>query len=80
MVTYAYEELFHQDSLPKNIIITYDNVTLTNSDIVSESLELTETLCPDENITLGSCNASQIKFRIGYIRRRLPLRNHNPTN
>lgn len=67
MVNYADKELFNQDSLPKNLIITYDNVTLTNSDIVSESFELTETLCPDENITLGSCNASQVKFRIGYI-------------
>lgn len=67
MVNYADIELFSEDSLPKNLIITYDNVTLTNSDIVSESFELTEILCPDENITLGSCNASQVKFRIGYI-------------
>lgn len=67
MVNYADKELFYEDGISKNLIITYDNVTLTNSDIVSESFELTETLCAEENIALGSCNASQIKFRIGYI-------------
>ena len=67
MIDYADKELFQQDSLPKNLIVTYDNVTLQNSDIVSESLEIVETLCDEENIVLGSCCASQVKFRIGYI-------------
>ena len=67
MIDYADKELFQQDSLPKNLIVTYDNVTLQNSDIVSESLEVVETLCDEENIVLGSCCASQVKFRIGYI-------------
>ena len=67
MIDYADKELFQQDSLPKNLIVTYDNVTLQNSDIVSESLEVVETLCDEENIVLGSCCASQVTFRIGYI-------------
>ncbi len=66
MISYADKELFEKDSIHKEVLITYDNVTLTNSDIISESLELTEILGSSDEIRVGECCASQIKFRIGY--------------
>ena len=40
------------------------NITITNDDIKSESMELTEMIESEENLTFKGCNASQFKFAV----------------
>ena len=63
MINYEYESLFRQDSIKKQIIITdNDTISLSNADIYSESLSLEESLCSEENLIFGSCEAACLKF------------------
>ena len=63
MVNYAYENLFKQNSIDKQIIITdNDSIELINSDIYSESLKLSESLCSEDEIVYGSCEATKLSF------------------
>ena len=58
--------LFYKDSSPKRwqILVKEGNVLLDNSKIVSDTLRITENLCSKEDITLGSCEASQLEVQI----------------
>lgn len=44
------------------VVITGDTTTLTNHQIVMESLNIHEALCSSDDLTFGECNASEIKF------------------
>ena len=61
-----YKELFNQSGIPKRLIINFPNlsVTLRNEDIVSESMEISESLCSGTELRFGSCEASVFKLRI----------------
>ena len=69
MIDYELEELFRQDSVKKNLIITdSDNeITLTNEDIYQESFKLRESLCSESELLFGSCEASEINFTTSYM-------------
>lgn len=64
--TKEYKELFNQSGVPKRLIVSFPNlsVTLRNEDIVSESMEITESLCSQSELRFGSCEASVFKLRI----------------
>ena len=49
----------------KQLTITFPdaNITLTNSDIVTESLKLTQTLESGNNLSFVGCNAAQVEFQ-----------------
>lgn len=66
MTNTAFKSLFNKNSVNKNFIIQSndDTVALSNSDMYSESFELTESLCSDTDLTIGSCESSRIKFKI----------------
>ena len=57
------------DSVHKNLTITISdrNVTFTNSDIVSESLELTESIETTRALTFKGCIATRYKFKVAGI-------------
>ena len=61
-----YKELFNQSGIPKRLIIHFPklSVTLRNEDIVSESMEISESLCSGTELRFGSCEASVFKLRI----------------
>ncbi len=61
-----YKELFNQSDVAKRLIIHFPNlsVTLRNEDIVSESMEISESLCSEPELRFGSCEASVFKLRI----------------
>ena len=61
-----YKELFNQSGIPKRLILSFPklSVTLGNEDIVSESMEITESLCSEPELRFGSCEASVFKLRI----------------
>jgi len=64
--TKEFKELFNQSGIPKRLIISFPNlsVTLRNEDIVSESMEISESLCSEPELRFGSCEASVFKLRI----------------
>lgn len=64
MVDFKNEQLYRQDSIDKQLKITFDSGTITNTEIPSEQFELTESLTSESQLVFGSCEASEIRFRI----------------
>lgn len=78
MITYPYNHYFSEDSVQTDIVITdgtasYSGTSLvvtgntvlfTNENIDSESMSLLETLCSDNVLHWGRCEASELKFTI----------------
>lgn len=65
MIEYKYADLFTQDTVDKQVLIEYDGGVITNTELFSESMELTETLCSESELRFGACEASVIKFKVG---------------
>lgn len=66
MVDYKYADLFLQSSVDRQIKIETDSGTLTNEELFWENLEISESLCSENELRFGSCEASQIKFKVAY--------------
>lgn len=64
MIEHIYKDLYNQDSVRKQMHITFDGGEITNTELYSESFELTESLCSESELRFGSCEASVIKFKI----------------
>ena len=67
MIDYKYQDLFLENSIKKNLIIKFDSGEISNSDIFYETMELTESICSDNQITFGNCEASVFKITIANI-------------
>lgn len=67
MVDFKYADLFLQDSNNKQLNIAFDSGTITNTELHSENFELTESLCSEEQLRFGTCEAGSIKFKISNI-------------
>ena len=67
LIDYKNFALFEDDSIDKQIEITYDNVLIKNVDIFENEMEIEESLCSDSELVFGSCEASSIKFQIANI-------------
>lgn len=67
MIDYINEGLFKKDSITKTWNILGDNINLSNADLYSESIELNETLSPEQNVFFGNCPASVFKFTTSAI-------------
>ena len=66
MINYAYENLFKQDSIDKQISIEYSGGTITNSQIDGQNFKITESLCSETQLKFGCCEASKVEFTVGY--------------
>lgn len=64
MIPYEHPELFKQDSISKQLTVTFTDGTFTNADILFESFSLTEKLITDTQLEFGLCTAGQIKFEV----------------
>jgi hypothetical protein len=64
-----YSELFFQDSIDKQMTITTDDgtVNITNTELHQEKFELTESLCSEDELQFGSCEASVVKITMSNI-------------
>ncbi len=72
MIDYIHKDLYWQDSIDKQLKIELEDGTiLNNSMIYSEEFELEESLCSDDELRFGACEASCVKFRIFAIPNRL---------
>lgn len=60
------KELWRSARTKKNVYITFPelNITLDNSDIIKESLSLTESINSDTNLTFQGCIASKLKVTL----------------
>jgi len=67
MTNYEYSELFQQDSIDKQIVITFDDTTIKNEDLFLEKITLTENLCSESELRFGSCEASVLQFKVANI-------------
>lgn len=67
MIDFKYADLYKQDSIDKQLLISYDTGTITNKDIHYESMELSESLCSTTQLRFGSCEASILKFKVSNI-------------
>ncbi len=67
MVNYEYADLFVQDSNNKQLNIAFDSGVITNEELHSENFELKESICSEEQLRFGSCEASSVKFKISNI-------------
>ncbi|WP_026661433.1 hypothetical protein [Butyrivibrio proteoclasticus] len=59
------KDLFKQDGIQKNLRVVFvngENPDLTNEDIVMGSFSMTESLCSQDKIKFGLCEASVVEF------------------
>ena len=66
MISYAYENLFKQDSVDKQIAITFENQSIGNEQIDGQNFVLTQSLCSETQLKFGCCEASKVEFTVGY--------------
>lgn len=64
MIDYVNRELFHKGSVRKQLLIQFDDTTITNNRIYQEGFELLESLCSQDSLKFGCCEASQLKLKI----------------
>ena len=64
-----YKDLFYEDSIEKQVKITSDDglINITNEELDGENMELTESLCTEEQLTFGSCSAAMLKFTVSNV-------------
>ena len=69
MINYDLIDLFKKNSINKQLnIVTDDKTTnITNAELHQEQFELTESLCSENELTFGCCEASCIKFTVSNI-------------
>lgn len=67
MINYKYFDLLLKNSIPKQIMIEFDGITLTNDDLYNQEMTLEESLCSEEELRFGSCEVSVLKFKISNI-------------
>lgn len=67
MIKHELADLFWKNSVHKKFVINYDGGTITNSDLFMEEFSLEESICSEEELRFGSCEASVIKFPISNV-------------
>lgn len=67
MINHAYKDLYNQDSVKKQISISHDSGTLTNTELHSEAISLKESLCSESNLKFGCCEASELSFKMANV-------------
>lgn len=69
MINYELANLFKKNSIDKQLIIVTDDKTtnITNVELHQEQFELTESLCSEDELTFGCCEAACLKFTISNI-------------
>lgn len=63
MIDYTYADLFKKDNVKKDLILDFGDFQITNNRLYSESFELSESLCSQNELRFGCCEASVLKFK-----------------
>lgn len=64
MIDYINSDLYNNDSTYKQIVMSFDEGEITNSDLHFESFELEESLCSEQILNFGSCESAKLTFKI----------------
>ncbi len=67
MIEHEYSDLFGKDSIDKQWKIEYDGGIFTNTELFSQSIEISESICSETDLRFGCCESSHIKFKVGNI-------------
>lgn len=67
MITWIDEPLFHTSSTHKDLLIQTDNGTYGNTDIHTESMELSESLCSEKELRFGCCESSEFRITLSNV-------------
>lgn len=67
MINYELRDLFNQDSVEKQIKITYENTTITNEELFGNEMTIEESLCSESQLKFGRCEANMLKFKVANI-------------
>lgn len=67
MIDYAHSKLFRTGSVDKQWKIEYSGGLITNKELFSQSIEISESLCSETELRFGCCEASSLKFKVGNI-------------
>lgn len=67
MIDFKYADLFADDSISKQIIISYDRTVITNEDLFNQEFTLEESLCSENELRFGACEASVVRFKVANI-------------
>lgn len=65
-MTNTYADLFKQSGVKKKLVVSFPelSLTLTDKDIIEESMEISESICSENELRFGSCESSVFKLRI----------------
>lgn len=63
MIDYAYADLFKKDNVKKDLILNFGDFQIANNRLYSEAFELSESLCSQNELRFGCCEASVLKFK-----------------
>lgn len=66
-IDYEHEDLFKKDSVDKQLKIAFDGGIITNTELHSQQFELNESLCSEDKLQFGCCEASSIRFKISNL-------------
>lgn len=77
MIEYENADAFSKQSVDKQIEIEYPGGIITNEELFSESMTLTESLCSQSSLTFGACETGSIEFKIANVV--IPLANQKIT-
>lgn len=60
------QNLFYDDSVEKQLIIEYQvsGTTLTNAEYQTETMTITESICDEQELQFGCCNASSFEIKV----------------
>lgn len=60
------QNLFYDDSVEKQLIIEYpvSGTTLTNAEYQTETMTITESICDEQELRFGCCNASSFEIKV----------------
>lgn len=60
------QNLFYDDSVEKQLIIEYpvSDTTLTNAEYQTETMTITESICDEQELQFGCCNASSFEIKV----------------
>ena len=60
------QQMYYDDSVDKQLIITYSGsgTTLTNAEFQSETMTVTESICDEQELRFGCCNASSFEIKV----------------
>ena len=64
MIDYINSDLYNNDSTYKQIVMSFDEGEITNSDLHFEGFELEESLCSEQILNFGSCESAKLTFKI----------------